>query len=263
MFQEAKGLAILWLWLWKSLGRVRLFARVHGILQARILERAAFPFSRGTSQPRNWTRASRVAGENSTTEPPMHRSRGPQTLLNSLPDSPPQPHSWSPLLRPWPGGLLPLTLILPLPGSAGPIVPCQLFRWCTDSPKLWPQQHLNFEKWKAIFFFLQKGNNCTRRVEGNSPVGIGWWLYWQGIQVHFPARLQKWRNWAKRWAHEILKSYPTVWERVQVYIYAVSIPLPLKQTWGRFQHHLLNSSPVASFFNLQPISGSQRLLLKF
>ena len=31
---------------------------VHGILQARILEWVAIPFSRGSSQPRNWTRVS-------------------------------------------------------------------------------------------------------------------------------------------------------------------------------------------------------------
>ena len=35
---------------------------VHGILQGRILERVAFPFSRGSSQPRNWTRVSCIAG---------------------------------------------------------------------------------------------------------------------------------------------------------------------------------------------------------
>ena len=35
---------------------------VHGILQARILEWAAFPFSRGSSQPRDQTQASRIAG---------------------------------------------------------------------------------------------------------------------------------------------------------------------------------------------------------
>ena len=32
--------------------------RVHGILQARILEWVAFPFSRGSSQPRDWTQVS-------------------------------------------------------------------------------------------------------------------------------------------------------------------------------------------------------------
>ena len=34
----------------------------HGILQARILEKVAFPFSRGSSQPRGWTQASHTAG---------------------------------------------------------------------------------------------------------------------------------------------------------------------------------------------------------
>ena len=35
---------------------------VHGILQARILKRGAFPFSRGYSQPRDWTQVSHIAG---------------------------------------------------------------------------------------------------------------------------------------------------------------------------------------------------------
>ena len=35
---------------------------VHGILQARILERVAMPSSRGSSQPRNWTQVSCIAG---------------------------------------------------------------------------------------------------------------------------------------------------------------------------------------------------------
>ena len=35
---------------------------VHGILQARILEWVAFPFSKGSSQPRDWTQVSRIAG---------------------------------------------------------------------------------------------------------------------------------------------------------------------------------------------------------
>ena len=36
--------------------------RVHGILQARILEWVAFPFSGGLSQPRDQTQVSRIAG---------------------------------------------------------------------------------------------------------------------------------------------------------------------------------------------------------
>ena len=33
----------------------------HGILQARILEWVAFPFSRGSSQPKDWTQVSHIA----------------------------------------------------------------------------------------------------------------------------------------------------------------------------------------------------------
>ena len=35
---------------------------VHGILQARLLEWVAVPFSRGSSQPRDWTQVSNTAG---------------------------------------------------------------------------------------------------------------------------------------------------------------------------------------------------------
>ena len=35
---------------------------VNGFLQARILEWVAFPFSRGSSQPRDWTQVSHIAG---------------------------------------------------------------------------------------------------------------------------------------------------------------------------------------------------------
>ena len=43
---------------------------VHGILQARIPEQAAMPFSRGSSQPRDQTQVSCTAGRFFTTEPP-------------------------------------------------------------------------------------------------------------------------------------------------------------------------------------------------
>ena len=35
---------------------------VHGIMQARIMEWVAIPFSRGSSQPRDWTQVSHVTG---------------------------------------------------------------------------------------------------------------------------------------------------------------------------------------------------------
>ena len=52
----------------KSLSLVQLFVTpqiiytLHGILQARILERVAFPFCRGSSQPRDRTQVSHIAG---------------------------------------------------------------------------------------------------------------------------------------------------------------------------------------------------------
>ena len=50
--------------MWKSLSRVWLWDpvdyTVHGILQARMLEWVAVPFSRGSSQPKDWTRVSYI-----------------------------------------------------------------------------------------------------------------------------------------------------------------------------------------------------------
>ena len=56
----------------KSLSHVRLFvtpvdcslpgSSIHGILQARILEWVTISFSRGSSQPRDQTRVSRIGG---------------------------------------------------------------------------------------------------------------------------------------------------------------------------------------------------------
>ena len=52
---------------WKSLSRIQLFAdpvdyTVHGSLQARVLEWVAFPFSRGSSQPRDRTQVPHIVG---------------------------------------------------------------------------------------------------------------------------------------------------------------------------------------------------------
>ena len=56
---------------------------VHGILQARILEWVAFPFSRGSSQPRDWTQVSRIAGGFFTSwvtrEAPRKHQRSPNS----------------------------------------------------------------------------------------------------------------------------------------------------------------------------------------
>ena len=45
---------------WKSLSHTWLFMTVHEILQARILEWVAFPFSRGSSPPRDRTQVTHI-----------------------------------------------------------------------------------------------------------------------------------------------------------------------------------------------------------
>ena len=54
-------------WKWKSLSCVQICdqmdSTVHGILQARILEWVAYPFSSRSSWPRDWTRVSCMAGK--------------------------------------------------------------------------------------------------------------------------------------------------------------------------------------------------------
>ena len=46
---------------------------VHGILRARILEWVAFPFSRSSSQPRDWTQVSHIADGFFTNSPRNHQ----------------------------------------------------------------------------------------------------------------------------------------------------------------------------------------------
>ena len=59
-------LVYMWKWKLNSLSRVWLCGpmvyTVDGTLQARILEWVGFPFSRGSSQPRDWTQVSHIAG---------------------------------------------------------------------------------------------------------------------------------------------------------------------------------------------------------
>ena len=58
---------------WKLLSRVWFCASpwtiVHGILQARILEWVAVPFSRGSSQPRDWTQVPFIQADYVPSEP--------------------------------------------------------------------------------------------------------------------------------------------------------------------------------------------------
>ena len=61
---------------------------VHGILQTRILEQVAFPFSRGSSQPKDWTQVSHIAGRFSLPaelhEKPKKNGVGSLSLLQQI-----------------------------------------------------------------------------------------------------------------------------------------------------------------------------------
>ena len=59
---------------------------VRGILQARILEWVAFPFSKGSSQPRDWTQISDVAGRFFTS----WATKEAQKYWSGLPCPPPE-----------------------------------------------------------------------------------------------------------------------------------------------------------------------------
>ena len=72
IFHMVWHIAVFLLLLWKSLSRVWFFATswtvahqapVNGILYARLLEWVPIPFSRGPSQPRDWTQVSCIAGQ--------------------------------------------------------------------------------------------------------------------------------------------------------------------------------------------------------
>ena len=68
---------------------------VHGILQARILEWVAFPFSRGSSQPRDQTQVSHIAGRFFTswaTGKPKNTGVGSLSLLQGV--FPTQESNW-------------------------------------------------------------------------------------------------------------------------------------------------------------------------
>ena len=57
---------------------------VHGILQARILEWVAFPFSRGSSQPRDRTQVSVIVGPAEPQEKPKNTGVGSLFLLQLI-----------------------------------------------------------------------------------------------------------------------------------------------------------------------------------
>ena len=81
-------------WKWKSLSPAGLLTlcdpmdyTVHGILQTRIQESVAFPFSRGSFQPRDRTQVSCIAGDSLPADPqgkPKNTGVGSLSLLQGI-----------------------------------------------------------------------------------------------------------------------------------------------------------------------------------
>ena len=68
---------------------------IHGILQARILKWVTFPFSRESSQPRDWTQVSCIASDSLPSEPPgkpKNTGAGSLSLLQEI--FPTQESNW-------------------------------------------------------------------------------------------------------------------------------------------------------------------------
>ena len=77
---------------------------VHGILQARILKWAAFPFSRGSSQPRDQTQVAHIAGDSLPAQPQgKTKNTGVGQSVSQFSRSvvifPKQESNWGPLLK--------------------------------------------------------------------------------------------------------------------------------------------------------------------
>ena len=139
---------------------------VHGISQARILERVAISYCRGSSWPRNQTSISCAAGRFFTTEPPGKPIPGYQSIRNSKVKWP-DPTLW----------MNKVTITLALlththththtpPGLAQWSYPvCWLVWWkslnVNISNALTARHHIKCLLWGHFFFFLLKYSSFT------------------------------------------------------------------------------------------------------
>ena len=127
-------------WKWKPLSCVQLFA-IHGILQARILEWVAFPFSGGSSQPRDWTQVSHTAGGLFTSWATREALFGNKVVAN-------------PRTSPWSS----MTGVLMGRGEDGHVV--MEAEWCFNNPRCTKK--------------CQQTPEARRGKEGFLPRGFSW-----------------------------------------------------------------------------------------
>ena len=103
--------------------------KVHGILQARILEQVDIPFSRGSFQPRDLTQVSHIAGGFLPTEPlgkPKNTGVGSHFLLQRI--FPTQESNWDLLHHRW------ILYQLSYQGSLQDRAPLILIYWLPGKP---------------------------------------------------------------------------------------------------------------------------------
>ena len=148
---------------------------VYGILQTRILEWVAIPFSRGSSPPRDWTQVSYIAGRFFTTEP-LAKTEGkkmdpfadsvwvvgsgvlPSGATSMLPTKEALALKWE--KHAWPSGA----------GTEDVISPCSRKRWNTAmAAAVKPQSSYPAEGHRACWRALCFAVGMARGPLGSSP----------------------------------------------------------------------------------------------
>jgi len=164
--------------MWKSLSRVWLFATsvdytVHGLLQGRILEWVASPFSRGSSQPRDQTQVSRIAGGFFTSCATREILNLPTYLYICL-----SPNYLSVCLSVYEDTYLPCLSIYPptcLPVYLPTCLSIYLFAYLPTYPRTC-LIYISIYIHTSRYIWRERGNRYNYR-------GLPWWLRREGIYL--------------------------------------------------------------------------------
>ena len=187
---------------------------VHGILQAIILEWVAFPFSRGSSQPRDWTQVSHIAVGFFTSWATREAQRNPllvscclvaQLLSDSL----------------QPCGLQHARLPHPSPSPGVCSDSCPLSQWCHPTPpyplSLPSLSSLNLSQHQDLFQWIDFPSGgqstgasafvLTMNIQGWFPIGLtGLILLSKGLSRVFSSTT--FQN------HQFFSAQPSLWSQL-------------------------------------------------
>ena len=157
----------------------------HGILQARILEGVAIPFSRGSSWPREWTHFSCLAGRFFTTEAPEKPSILYSVQFSSVAQS--CPTLWDPIVD-----IKITSILLTKVCSKGTqrSLKC-VFNWArkgyaatTNGTKATSYEKANNKMILDLGRFRKSDSLCSKwippqtSIHAFSHTGLPWWLRW-------------------------------------------------------------------------------------